>query len=112
MGAKFKELHSYKYGSDGGTKPKEFNVRDEKNPYMSCVVTDESLRLCTKNGRQIGEIDLDRVVGARPSQKGEKQLEVSLSMGRTNKCTIISVALDAAENTPELAKEIRERASK
>jgi len=108
---KFDDIHKLKYGtSDSGGSKLRFNV-NTKDDRKTCVLTNQSLRLCSGNGRRIEEVDLERVVGVRASKKkGKNAIDIALSVGQGNKCSVLSIPLED-EQAGDVAKQIRQRAT-
>merc|ERR1712137_224737 len=108
---KFDSIHKWKYGTpDSDSSKLRFNV-DVKDDRKTCVLTSESLRLCSENGKRIEEVDLERVVGARASKKkGKNAVDIALSVGQGNKCSMLFIPLKDAQAL-DVAKQIRQRAT-
>lgn len=105
----YDKLHDFKYGegASGATNPIIFNENKDKN--LSCVLTEQSLRLALNGGKCIKEIDLERVISARRGKNMHTQLEISVSMGTHSGYEILTVPIMEGGNARSLAKEIRTR---
>lgn len=105
---KFDEVHKWKFGTPSDRNKLDFNV-DAKDSRATCVLTNQSLRLCLGKGK-IKEVDLERVVGARKAKKkGVNAIEVALSLGKSNKCEKLVIPLTDDRQAEEVAKDIRDR---
>jgi len=107
---KFDEIHKWKYGASGAGSNKLCFNEDQKDSRKTCVLTDQSLRLCSRKGKTIQEVDLERVIGARAAKKGKKAIDVALNVGQ-NKCAILHISVQGTE-AAELAEAICKRSTK
>lgn len=105
----YDELKLMKYGSDPGAMGSPTVFNEHKDERYSCVLTDQSVRLSLKNNAVVEEIDLDRVLGARCGKTG-KRLEIAISMGARDACTILSVDLAPCEDAYPLIADLKLRA--
>merc|ERR1712137_622538 len=109
---KFDEIHKWKFGASGtGKNELCFNV-DEKDSRKTCVLTDQSLRLCLKNGKTIQEVDLERVIGARASKKQKNAIDVALDVGQANKCAMLRISIQGGTEAVNVAEDICKRSTK
>jgi len=108
---KFDEIHKWKYGAAGAGGNKLCFNEDEKDSRKTCVLTDQSLKLCLKKGKTIQEVDLERIVGARAAKKGKNAIDVALNVGQANKCAMLRINIVGTE-AATLAEDICKRATK
>jgi len=108
---KFDEIHKWKYGASGAGGNKLCFNQDEKDDRKTCVLTDQSLRLCSKKGKTIQEVDLERVIGARAAKKGKNAIDVAINVGRANKCVVAHISIQGIEAV-KLAADICQRSTK
>merc|ERR1712007_218650 len=106
---KFDEVHGRKYGIQGSNSKDLCFNEDATDNRKTCVLTNQSLRLCLKQGKQIYEIDLDRVVGAK-KRRGKDAIDIALSVGRDSKCLMLFV-LVKNNLAKAVAEEIRKRST-
>jgi len=108
---KFDEIHKWKYGASGDGSNKLCFNQDEKDSRKTCVLTDQSLRLCFRKGKTIQEVDLERVVGARAAKKQKNAIDVALNVGQANKCAMLHISIVGTE-AEKLAEDICKRSTK
>jgi len=108
---KFDEIYKWKYGAAGACGNKLCFNEDEKDSRKTCVLTDQSLKLCLKKGKTIQEVDLERIVGARAAKKGKNAIDVALNVGQANKCAMLRINIVGTE-AATLAEDICKRATK
>jgi len=108
---KFDEIHKRKFGAFGTGSNKLCFNQDGKDSRKTCALTDQSLRLCSKKGKTIEVVDLERVIGARAAKNGEKAIDVALNVGRHNKCVVVHISIQGTEAV-KLAEEICKRSNK
>jgi len=106
---KFDEVHQRKYGTQGSSSKDLCFNEDATNNRNTCVLTDQSLRLCLKKGKQVYEVDLERVVGAK-KRRGKEGIDIALSVGRDCKCLMLFV-LVKNNLAAAVAEEIRTRST-